>query len=251
MDLSLAAATVESPGITAANLHIDELNLDSAPQYSNMSVSRTEGIDITAANISRIEKAISIDSVSTLAVPSAPTNKEVHPDHVALNDGRGLDYPEPPDALGEGSEPRATYHSLMSDQLNLANINEHQQETSSPATSYEWDILRSSRMDWLGCETETSDAMTNALPGRPGDLHESQHLPAGITGSPTQSLTNLLPTGSLTGTGSTQGIAQASNRDQDTRDTWPHVLDRGGNDSWPFDYTSNKGSRKITLPPLQ
>lgn len=247
---------IESPAIAAVNLHIDALNLGAASQYDHTSMSGAEGVHNPTGNMTGIEKTFSIDSTSAPSVPSALTDKGVATDQIAVNDGRDFSYPEPPTSLGESLERRASCHPLMSDQLSLVNISADHQETPSPAASYEWDILRSSRMDWLGCETETSDAMTNASPRRPEDLHQAQHLPAGITGPPTQSLTNLLPTGSLAGAKGTQNIAQGSghltpHKDQETTDTWPHVLDRGGNDSWPFDYTSNKGFRKITLPPLR
>ncbi|KAI1360193.1 hypothetical protein F5Y08DRAFT_317903 [Xylaria arbuscula] len=246
-DLSLAATMIESPSIASINLHVDGLNLGATPQYGTTSMSGTGDVD----NSVGIDRAFSVDSATT---PSL-TNKKVPTNQVSLDADKDFNYLQPSDGVEGGFEHRASCYSLMSDQLGLANPDTHQQETSSPAISYEWDILRSSRMDWLGCETETSDAMT-ASPGRPVDFHQAQHLPSGITGQPTQSLTNLLPTGSLLGAKSTQNAAQATGylatrKDQESTDTWPHVLDRGGNDSWPFDYTSNKGFRKITLPPLR
>ncbi|KAI1288688.1 fungal-specific transcription factor domain-containing protein [Xylaria venustula] len=169
---------------------------------------------------------------------------------------RHLSYPVPPNDTGQSLEHQPSCDSLLPGQFSLTNMSLNQEETTSPVDFYDWDILRASRMDWLGYETEASDAMTNESPRRPEDLQRAQPMIAAITGPPTQSLTNLLPTGSLACTKSTPHLGQTTDhhsflKDQDNTETWPHVLDRGGNDSWPFDYASNRGFRKITLPPLR
>ncbi|CAH0027043.1 unnamed protein product [Clonostachys rhizophaga] len=40
-------------------------------------------------------------------------------------------------------------------------------------------------------------------------------------------------------------------KDWENKEHWPGVLDQGGNEAWPFDYTSNQGFRRIKLPPLK
>lgn len=110
----------------------------------------------------------------------------------------------------------------------------------------DWNIFRSSRIDWLGCETDLSDRQT--LPPdelTPDDTHTSetsQQVGIGINMVNDTSLVLDICRSYQT--------AQPSN-DRDGKETWPGVLDRGGNEAWPFDYTSNKGFRRIKLPPLR
>ncbi|KAK5075678.1 hypothetical protein LTR70_010026 [Exophiala xenobiotica] len=117
--------------------------------------------------------------------------------------------------------------------------------------------FRASKMDWLGCDTNFSDGQTSQsldlhmhTPSTYGDLQQmhgetvpqddfshdvascgpAQHTPLNIDRP-----TNQQPVAS----------------DNDNQATWPHVLDRGGNEMWPFDYASNRGFRRIKLPQLR
>ncbi|PSN72957.1 hypothetical protein BS50DRAFT_174443 [Corynespora cassiicola Philippines] len=146
--------------------------------------------------------------------------------------------------------------------------------------SYDWDVLRSSRMDWLGCETEASDgpvpqSLSNDAAFNTESIGQPEHtsplttstnlhniaacvpstdncpppeIPAfvepAISAPPISSSTNISRTDHIT-------ASLSSSREKESKETWPAVLDRGGNETWPFDYTSNKGFRKITLPPLR
>lgn len=46
-------------------------------------------------------------------------------------------------------------------------------------------------------------------------------------------------------------FTDSNQKETENSQNWPGVLDRGGNETWPFDYTSNKGFRRIELPPLK
>ena len=92
---------------------------------------------------------------------------------------------------------------------------------------FESTLFRASRMDWLGCETDVSDLQTLTSPN-------NQFRTPSANGDTYQSLSH-------------QRRAPCF----DDKESWPGVLDKGGNEQWPFDYTSNQGFRVITLPPLR
>ncbi|KAI0972120.1 hypothetical protein F4678DRAFT_431247 [Xylaria arbuscula] len=255
-DLSLAATMIDSPGMAHVDVQIDEMGLVDTPQCGRSSISGSRSIEDSAA-MANTDQTFHIHR--NPAPPLLPTS--VHSgtttDRMIVHTNKDLSYPIPlNDDAGPSLEHQPTCDPLLSDQFSLTNMNINQPEIASAADFYDWDILRASRMDWLGCETEGSDAMTNESPRRSEDLQQAQPMVVAITGPPNQSLTNLLPTGSLACTKNPSHFGQTTDhhtsvKDQDDTETWPHVLDRGGNDSWPFDYTSNKGFRKITLPPLR
>ncbi|KEF59378.1 uncharacterized protein A1O9_04222 [Exophiala aquamarina CBS 119918] len=154
---------------------------------------------------------------------------------------------------------------------------------------FDGDTFRASRMDWFACDTEFSDHQTmvsrdfntpDALPGHGLILGtEPQSLNELVMGFPDSALAVHAPT-----SGSAPGQDQESENiydntsarvpahdeldqsrpspshlrpgpdvvsNNETEEVWPAVLDRGGNEMWPFDYTSNKGFRVIKLPPLR
>ena len=92
---------------------------------------------------------------------------------------------------------------------------------------FDSNIFRASRMDWLGCETDVSDLQTLNSPN-----NQFQTPPA--NGDSYQCLSHQRRAPCL-----------------DNKESWPGILDKGGNEQWPFDYTSNQGFRVITLPPLR
>lgn len=113
--------------------------------------------------------------------------------------------------------------------------------------AFDSSMFRASKMDWLGCETDFSDQ--NTLPPLSGGdiqtLYDDNSSCRDEIVQRTLSDTGHPPT-------ETSNINESTEvaRDQD-KSTWPAVLDRGGNEMWPFDYASNKGFRKIKLPPLR
>ena len=92
---------------------------------------------------------------------------------------------------------------------------------------FDSNMFRASRMDWLGCETDVSDLQTLTSPN-------NQFQTPSANGDNYQSLSHQ------------RGVPCF-----DDKESWPGVLDKGGNEQWPFDYTSNQGFRVITLPPLR
>ncbi|KAF2184126.1 hypothetical protein K469DRAFT_634275 [Zopfia rhizophila CBS 207.26] len=122
-----------------------------------------------------------------------------------------------------------------------------QPESQAPSSQFQlcdWDIVRASRMDWFGCETAVSDSLSQ-LPAY-ADHHDSGEDP-----QPTPAVTTTVFSPAALGMNMSSHSNQISTQDRENSETWPGVLDRGGNETWPFDYTSNKGYRKITLPPLR
>jgi hypothetical protein len=130
---------------------------------------------------------------------------------------------------------------------------EHINHEPLPPVDFEdidWTIFRPSRIDWLGCETDISDQQN--LP----DEVPSENLQAPVI-LEHEGAGEIRPMDTTTDDPSlvldlymSLQTRQSSN-DRDRDETWPGILDRGGNETWPFDYTSNKGFRKIKLPPLQ
>lgn len=106
-------------------------------------------------------------------------------------------------------------------------------------------MFRASRMDWLGCETDFSDQQT--LPPMSGGEIQPLYGEGSPNGADnmarTMSIEQLAP--------APQPNTSDGPQDKEDKTTWPGVLDRGGNELWPFDYASNKGYRKIRLPPLR
>ena len=107
-------------------------------------------------------------------------------------------------------------------------------------------------MDWLGCETEFSPPsdMYSERPSTRSETYQNNE-----EGRPSNDFDTSLNSTERALSGPYQTL-QAPGRtpcasERDSSETWPHVLDRGGNEMWPFDYTSNKGFRKIKLPPLR
>ena len=92
---------------------------------------------------------------------------------------------------------------------------------------FDSNMFRASRMDWLGCETDVSDLQTLTSPN-------PQFRTPSVNGDTYQPV-----------------IQQRRAPYLDDKESWPGVLDKGGNEQWPFDYTSNQGFRVITLPPLR
>lgn len=116
--------------------------------------------------------------------------------------------------------------------------------------AFDSSMFRASKMDWLGCETDFSDQHT--LPPLSGS--EAQPL----YDDNSSSRDDLIGRGLQDGNHSPEDlshIGQSSSvirgQEKEDKSTWPAVLDRGGNEMWPFDYASNKGFRKIKLPPLR
>lgn len=103
-------------------------------------------------------------------------------------------------------------------------------------------------MDWLGCETDVSDQSTLPLFAESThsacneDFPDREDRMAHII-SPCQPFDPSL--------GNHQLAIDSDQPRNNEREFWPAVLDCGGNESWPFDYTSNQGFRKIKLPPLR
>ncbi|KAJ6083052.1 hypothetical protein N7467_007187 [Penicillium canescens] len=107
-------------------------------------------------------------------------------------------------------------------------------------------MFRASRMDWLGCETDFSDQHT--VP----PLSEEAHVYPEVSPSREDLMTRTMSTRQPQPV--PMEIEQQpapSFPEKDDKTTWPGVLDHGGNEMWPFDYASNKGFRKIKLPPLR
>jgi hypothetical protein len=107
-------------------------------------------------------------------------------------------------------------------------------------------MFRASRMDWLGCETDFSDQHT--VP----PLSEEAHVYPEVSPSRDDLMTRTMSTRQPQPV--PMEIEQQpapSLPEKDDKTTWPGVLDHGGNEMWPFDYASNKGFRKIKLPPLR
>lgn len=115
--------------------------------------------------------------------------------------------------------------------------------------AFDSNMFRASRMDWLGCETDFSDQQT--VPSL--SLGEMQ--PVYDEGSANEDLmtrtVSTRPQDLPRHVGNEDQTAEAGDSEKDHSTAWPGVLDRGGNEMWPFDYASNKGYRKIKLPPLR
>jgi len=117
--------------------------------------------------------------------------------------------------------------------------------------------FRASKMDWLGCDTNFSDGQTSHsldqhmhTPSTYGDVQQIH----GDAAPRDEFPHDVAPSGSVQHTplNTDQAITQhPATSDKDNQTTWPHVLDRGGNEMWPFDYASNRGFRRIKLPPLR
>lgn len=136
---------------------------------------------------------------------------------------------------------------------------QNSQELMGPTAdeaSYEWldslsfdleafdsSFFRASKMDWLGCETDVSPPisgdMQTVLNDEPFNRDGLIHQPLSIDQFFTPTL------------GSEKPQINPDGPEKNEHESWPGILDRGGNESWPFDYTSNKGFRKIKLPPLR
>jgi hypothetical protein len=116
--------------------------------------------------------------------------------------------------------------------------------------TFDSSMFRASKVDWLGCETDVSDQQT--LP--PLSIAETQ--PRYFDDNPSNR-EEFLPRDLQHASSTQQEITKADppsealRPEKEVQGTWPAVLDRGGNEMWPFDYSSNKGFRKIKLPPLR
>lgn len=114
--------------------------------------------------------------------------------------------------------------------------------------AFDSNMFRASRMDWLGCETDISDQQT--LPPATGDMqtlyNEESPNREGLMARAASTNQPFVPLQEHK-----QPQLNLESSDKNECESWPGVLDRGGNESWPFDYTSNKGFRKIKLPALR
>lgn len=107
-----------------------------------------------------------------------------------------------------------------------------------------WDIL-------LGCDTEPSEGVSPGI-----SLGRSSHKAADQPRLDELTAYSEEMTSPITHLEGEELDQRAERQHQkrryaDSEESWPAVLDRGGNETWPFDYTSNKGFRRITLPPLK
>lgn len=160
------------------------------------------------------------------------------------------------DMVPNGSSPDWEVHDPM------ALLGQHTGRSSLGQATHQWldgvsldleafdnSMFRASRMDWLGCETDFSDQHT--LPPMSAVDHPpayGENSPGGAEIGPrTMSIDQLAPAPPATG----QPQPDVGSQDKEDKTTWPGILDRGGNELWPFDYASNKGFRKIRLPPLR
>lgn len=115
----------------------------------------------------------------------------------------------------------------------------------------DWNIFRSSRIDWLGCETDLSDRQTLPPDEVPSDSLQPSATLQQEGSDPIPPMDTMIEDPSLVLDLYRTFQTRQSSNDRDGEETWPGILDRGGNETWPFDYTSNKGFRKIKLPPLR
>lgn len=110
---------------------------------------------------------------------------------------------------------------------------------------FDGSTFQASRTDWLGAAADYSDRQTLGSAHLPSESpYELDPRPLHEDGSIGSIAT---PAASLRGNNTNSDTAAHKDGGSD----WPHALDKGGNESWPFDYTSNKGYRKIKLPPLR
>jgi hypothetical protein len=109
--------------------------------------------------------------------------------------------------------------------------------------AFDSSFFRASKMDWLGCETDVSPPVSGDMQTFCNDepFNRDGLVPQPI--STDQPVTPIL--------GAEQPQLNPDSSEKNEHESWPGILDRGGNESWPFDYTSNKGFRKIQLPPLR
>lgn len=146
----------------------------------------------------------------------------------------------------------------------LAFLGQHTGRSPLDQTTHQWldgvsvdleafdnSMFRASRMDWLGCEADASDQ--HILPPMSGpNTHPAydENSPSRADMMPrTMSIEQLAPAPIVAE--QAQSVTVSRDKDKEDKTTWPDVLDRGGNEFWPFDYASNKGFRKIKLPPLR
>lgn len=150
---------------------------------------------------------------------------------------------------------------------------------------FDGDIFRASRTDWFACDTEFSDHQTivsgdpntpEAFPERGrilGTLPQTPNVPAvrcsnadiavcspalrpvprqdHETENDYENSPERLPVHEKPNQPYTLQRGPDTDSSKEAEEVWPAVLDRGGNEMWPFDYASNKGFRVIKLPPLQ
>ncbi|ETN36250.1 uncharacterized protein HMPREF1541_08527 [Cyphellophora europaea CBS 101466] len=109
---------------------------------------------------------------------------------------------------------------------------------------FEGNTFQASKTDWLGATADYSDRQTLGsvhLPSEsPYDLDFRQprgEIAPGTASTPAVSVP-------------TDGHSADVSAGKDGASDWPHALDQGGG-VWPFDYTSNRGYRRIRLPPLR
>ena len=154
---------------------------------------------------------------------------------------------------------------------------------------FDGDTFRASRMDWFPCDAEFSDHQTLASRGLASPeaflglnliLGTQPPLPGEqVLHSPNSPATDRVPN-SRSALGQDRESNDVYNNDsartpaddelaqphpvpnnlrpgydvssnKENEEIWPAVLDRGGNEMWPFDYTSNQSFRIIKLPPLR
>jgi hypothetical protein len=126
-------------------------------------------------------------------------------------------------------------------------------ELSLDLETFDSNMFRASKVDWLGCETDASDQQT--LPPLSSAEVQSQYFDDNPPNAPNRE--DFLPHDLHNASKIQPEITEPEpsfepiRLDNEIQGTWPAVLDRGGNEMWPFDYISNKGFRKIKLPPLR
>lgn len=159
----------------------------------------------------------------------------------------------PPEIL-ESGPPHCVDHD------NLEHTNN--EEDYSQFEDFDWNVFRASRIDWLGSLSELSDRQTLPPEDLPSENLPFENLPTstdvrqagvGAISSMDRAMapTFAVPDMDRPYKANQTSIDIPSILAPDPQGTWPEILDHGGNETWPFDYASNKGFRRIKLPPLR
>lgn len=191
------------------------------------------GIDslLSAAELNHTDSALQ----QPTGAPAAPTNH---------HHGLSLDLGDTPWPSHEGDNTTNPvvpdmYHTQfetgVNDTLDLIDF----------GLLFDGSTFQASRTDWLGAAADYSDRQTLGSVHLPSESPYDLNTRPLMEDGPVTSINT--PAAQLIGN-DTRGD-RGSNKDNGS--DWPHSLDKGGNESWPFDYTSNKGYRKIKLPPLR
>lgn len=200
----------------------------------------------SSGSLARIRDTV---NTPTLRNYSANSLKQPRPDFLHANLPQQPAAMDPQDYTPAPFLPRDSPYSALQ-------INQELLGSTADVENYEWldhlsldleafdsSFFRASKMDWLGCETDVSPPVSGDMQIFCNDepFNRDGLVPQPI--SIDQPFTPIL--------GAEQPQLNPDNSDKNEHESWPGILDRGGNESWPFDYTSNKGFRKIQLPPLR